>query len=363
MTAVPTRPVPQRQPGSRSRRSCGSASPSARRGFSCTCWSSPACSSNGSTARSPASRTARRHTTSSRKLVNARLRHADHAWRAAPRPAVSRPVQAALRGHRRAEQPPPQGRLAGPVRRAVDAAGCGARPTGVTAGWAPSRTSGAYFREALDSDLPDDWYPHLTFGTGDREDDAILSRQAADRRAAQGRAAARVSLPGDARGADRLSGVPAAARRRCSSRSTNGRFVSSSRADSARPRRSIGTPSGRVPDAVDPETTSKSSTGTSGRGEARSCARHADRDLDVATAARKFGAARFEALHRVWQHHGDSRPLDDAELHPSRPAPTRAGTCRIRRTPASVLAAHPTRRRVPTRLRTPSTRGDNLATA
>jgi hypothetical protein len=26
--------------------------------------------------------------------------------------------------------------------------------------------------------------------------------------------------------------------------------------------------------------------------------------LDVATAARKFGAARFEALHHVWQHHG-----------------------------------------------------------
>ena len=37
------------------------------------------------------------------KLVSGRLRDADHPWRAAPRPAVSRPVQAALRGHRRAE--------------------------------------------------------------------------------------------------------------------------------------------------------------------------------------------------------------------------------------------------------------------
>ena len=42
-----------------------------------------------------------------------------------------------------------------------------------------------YFREALDSDLPDDWYPHLTFGDGRREDDAVLSGQAADWRAAQ----------------------------------------------------------------------------------------------------------------------------------------------------------------------------------
>ena len=41
------------------------ASPSVRRGFWRTCWSSRACSSSGSTARSPGSRTARRRTTSS----------------------------------------------------------------------------------------------------------------------------------------------------------------------------------------------------------------------------------------------------------------------------------------------------------
>ena len=29
-----------------------------------------------------------------------------------------------------------------------------------------------------------------------------------------------------------------------------------------------------------------------------------DRDLDLATAARTFGAARFEALYRLWQHRG-----------------------------------------------------------
>ena len=29
-----------------------------------------------------------------------------------------------------------------------------------------------------------------------------------------------------------------------------------------------------------------------------------DRDLDLATAARTFGAARFEALDRLWQHRG-----------------------------------------------------------
>ncbi len=30
----------------------------------------------------------------------------------------------------------------------------------------------------------------------------------------------------------------------------------------------------------------------------------ADRDLDVTTTARKFGAARFDALYRVWQQRG-----------------------------------------------------------
>ena len=28
-------------------------------------------------------------------------------------------------------------------------------------------------------------------------------------------------------------------------------------------------------------------------------------DLDIATAARTFGAARFEALYRAWQQRGD----------------------------------------------------------
>ena len=44
-----------------------------------------------------------------------------------------------------------------------------------------------YFREACDRSCRDDWYPHLTFGTGRGENDAVLSRQAADWRAAQGR--------------------------------------------------------------------------------------------------------------------------------------------------------------------------------
>src|SRR3954469_8313067 len=49
----------------------------------------------------------------SRDARRRRLRHADYPWRATPRPAVSHPVQAALRGHRGAEQSPSQDRLAG----------------------------------------------------------------------------------------------------------------------------------------------------------------------------------------------------------------------------------------------------------
>jgi hypothetical protein len=81
----------------------------------------------------------------SREARQRRLRHADHAWRAAPWPAVSRPAQASLRGHRRAEQSPSQGRLAGPLREAVDAVWMRCSPTIDTAGWGPSGTSGRTF--------------------------------------------------------------------------------------------------------------------------------------------------------------------------------------------------------------------------
>ncbi len=69
-----------------------------------------------------------------------------------------------------------------------------------------------YFREALETGPAGRLVSasHLRHRRG--ENDAILSRQAAGWRAAQRRAAARVSLPGHPRGAHRLSGVSPAAR-------------------------------------------------------------------------------------------------------------------------------------------------------
>ena len=60
---------------------------------------------------------------------------------------------------------------------------------------------------------------------------------------------------------------------------------------------------GYVPDAVEPrETDALDWYFRARRGEVVCPARA--RDLDLATAARTFGAARFEALYRLWQHRG-----------------------------------------------------------
>ena len=98
-----------------------------------------------------------------------------------------------------------------------------------------------YFREALDTELPDDWYPHLTFGNGRREDDTVLSGEDADWRAAQRAGAARVPLPRDARSPRRLSGVPAAPRRPAQVGPRMDDSGAPAAAHSARRRRSIGT--------------------------------------------------------------------------------------------------------------------------
>ena len=67
-----------------------------------------------------------------------------------------------------------------------------------------------YFAASLDSDLPKDWYPHLTFGEGPDKDHPVLSRQAPHRHASRWPPPARVPLPGHPRRACRISAVPSA---------------------------------------------------------------------------------------------------------------------------------------------------------
>ena len=100
-----------------------------------------------------------------------------------------------------------------------------------------------YFREALERDLRDDWYPHLTFGAGaekttrffpDKQPVASRSRVAGGTCFSTSR---RARCPS-------TFGCFSCGTRTCSSQSTNGPFGSSCRGGSARPRRFIGTPFG-----------------------------------------------------------------------------------------------------------------------
>jgi len=124
---------------------------------------------------SRASRMARRHMTSSpsssqtatpRRSLLARCTAA----------SISRPVQT-LYELSESRITATEGRLAGALRRAIDALGRGARgPSLRLAGHREDKRT--YFREALERDLPDDWYPHLTFGSAPRKRRASF-RQAA----------------------------------------------------------------------------------------------------------------------------------------------------------------------------------------
>jgi hypothetical protein len=97
-----------------------------------------------------------------------------------------------------------------------------------------------YFREALEYELRDDWYPHLTFGTGAEKTTRFFPDKLpvgvplnGERRHVFLYLATR-EVPSD-------FACFSCGTRTCSSRSTSGPFVSSCRGDSARPRRCIGT--------------------------------------------------------------------------------------------------------------------------
>ena len=89
-----------------------------------------------------------------------------------------------------------------------------------------------------------------------------------------------------------------------------------------------------------------SSTGTFARVEASWSARRQTPIWTSTTAARKFGAARFGALYRVWQQRGVD-VLRSVQMPTLREQLQRGrGARRIRRTSAPVLATRPARRHV-----------------
>ena len=204
-------PLPQRQSGADRHPHAVRALPSARRGFWSTCWSSPACSSNGSTATFTGLAHGQKTHDFLAKLVSdgyatpitpgalhrGRLYHVQY-----------KPLYEAIgepnNRHRKAAS---LGRF---VERLMllDAVLADRRY-----GWlGTEQDKRTYFREALERELAGRLVPASDLRRRPGEDDAIFSGQAADRRAAQGRAAARVSLPRDARGARGLSGISAPAR-------------------------------------------------------------------------------------------------------------------------------------------------------
>jgi hypothetical protein len=160
-----------------------------------------------------------------------------------------------------------------------------------------------YFREALEKDLPDDWYPHLTFGTGAEKTTRFFPDKLPVGVPLKGGGRhvflylATREVPTDfrvflLRHADLLQSVDEWTIRVLLPR----RF-----------RKAAALYRYAVRDAylmpLSPQETEELDWYFRGRrGEAVCPSR--DPDLDVATAARKFGAARFEALYRMWLHRG-----------------------------------------------------------
>ena len=70
-------------------------------------------------------------------------------------------------------------------------------------------------------------------------------------------------------------------------------------------------------------------------------ARRRTADLDLATAARKFGAARFEALYRMWQQRGVRALWAMQSPTPPRPAPARRGRVEFAELPHQYLQLTP----------------------
>ena len=110
------------------------------------------------------------------------IRDCDHAWETPSRAPVSRPVQAALRGDRRAEQPQSKACLDGAVRRAPDAAGRGARGHQALVAWDRARTRSPTSMTPSRR-TPELFYPKLRFGKAGRKPSATsrTSSQSASR--------------------------------------------------------------------------------------------------------------------------------------------------------------------------------------
>ena len=175
--------------------------------------------------------------------------------------------------------------------------------TDATAGWAPSRTSGRTFGRPWSTDLQDDWYPHLTFGTGAEKTTRFFPDKLpigvplkGERRHVFLYLATR-EVPTDfrvflLRHADLLKSVDEWTIRVLLPR----RFRKAAALYRYAVRDAFMMPltPGEV-EELDWYFRAR-------RGEVVCPSR--DRDLDLTTAARKFGAARFEALYRMWQQRG-----------------------------------------------------------
>ena len=283
------------------------ASRCARRGFWPTCWSTRASSSNGSTARSPASLTARRRTTfwpSSSNGGYARAITPGALHRGRLFHVQYKPLYEAIgEPNNRNRKPASLGRF---VERLMllDAVLADTHYSWL----GTERDKMNYFVAYLEKDMPKDWYPHLTFGEGREKTTRYFPGQAPDRHAARWRPAARVPLPGHAGGARRVPAVSPAPRRPApGGRRMDDPPPRSSPIPKGRGALSLCRP-GRVRDAADAARRSTSSSGSFERATGARLSPPPDPDLTSRRAPQKFGAARFRALHRRWESRGHAPP-------------------------------------------------------
>lgn len=160
-----------------------------------------------------------------------------------------------------------------------------------------------YFREALERDLPDEWYPHLTFGDGAEKTTRFFPDKQPIGVPLKGHRRhvflylATREVPTEfrvflLRHADLLKSVDEWTIRVLLPR----RFRKAAALFRCAARDAFLTP-------LTPGQVEELDWYFRGRRGELVCP-SPDRDLDLPTAARRFGAARFEALYRVWQQRG-----------------------------------------------------------
>jgi hypothetical protein len=172
-------------------------------------------------------------------------------------------------------------------------------------GWlGTERDKRTYFHEAFERDLPDDWYPHLTFGGGAEKTTRFFPEKLP----------IGVPLHGERRHAFlylATSEVPAEFRLFLLRHADLLRSVDEWTVRVLMPRRlrkAAALYRYALRDALMRPLTPREEDELDwyfrGRRGELVCPSH-DPDLDLTTAARKFAAARYEALYRVWQQRGD----------------------------------------------------------